>query len=462
MGNGGDDAILFPPQFSGVVPSLALKAGLGPPRSECGVGALMAWADRLWAVSYVSSLRNSGRDTGLYEIDEHLRMTKRPESRTGVFANRFIHFPSNQLIIGPHVIDAERNVRTIAGLDMRIAATMAHLHDPANMVYMLGMEGEFFEMNVHTLTCTRLFDLVGELKLPFVHFKAGHTAFGRVVVADNSYDGQEFEGRRAAGVLAEWDGKRWTILERSPFVEVTGRGPHVPIFATGWDKASALLQVYTKGDGQWKRYRLPKASHTYDHMWATEWPRIRETEHERFLMDHHGLFYELPQWTYGNRVIGLRPICTHLWVLGDFCSFRGMLVLGADNASPSGSCNPFQGEPQSGLWFGKTDDLWGFGKPKGWGGPWWRTPVPADTPSDPYLMTGFDKKCLHLRNEGRQPVAVVMEVDFLGDGTWCGYDEIAVGAGGYAHHEFPDGFNAHWVRLRTDREAVVTAQFHYG
>ena len=193
-----------------------------------------------------------------------------------------------------------------------------------------------------------------------------------------------------------------------------------------------------------------------------ELPRIRETEHERFLMDHHGLFYELPQWTYGNRVLGLRPISTHLWVLGDFCSFRGMLVLGADNASPSGSCNPFQGEPQSGLWFGKTDDLWGFGKPKGWGGPWWRTPVQADTPSDPYLMTGFDKKCLHLRNEGRQPVAVVMEVDFLGDGTWCGYDEIAVGAGGYAHHEFPDGFNAHWVRLRTDREAVVTAQFHYG
>ena len=451
----------LPRNISGVVPSLSLKAGLGPPRSECGVGALIAWADRLWAISYVSSLRSSGVDTGLYEIDENLRMAKRPESRTGVFANRFIHFPSNQLIIGPHVIDAERNVRTIEGLDMRITATMTHLSDPENLVYMLGMEGEFFEMNVHTLECRRLFDLVKELNLPFVHFKAGYSGFGRVVVADNSYDNAEFAGKREAGVLAEWDGKEWTILERTPFVEVTGRGPGVPIFATGWDRASAILCVYTDGDKQWTRYRLPKASHTFDHMWSTEWPRIRETEHERFLMDHHGLFYELPQWTYGNRVLGLRPICTHLWVMGDFCTFRGLLVLGADNASPAGPSNPFHGEPQSGLWFGKTDDLWQFGKPKGWGGPWWNTLVKAETPSDPYLMTGFDKKCLHVSHDARHPVAITIEVDFMGDGTWRPYDVLEVGAEGYSHHEFPDGFAAHWVRVRTDRDCSTTAQFHY-
>jgi len=451
----------LPRNISGVVPGLCMKAGLGPPRSECGVGALIPWADRLWAISYVSSLRNSGVNTGLYEIDENLRMTKRPESRTGVFANRFIHFPSNQLIIGPHVIDAERGVRTIEGLDMRIAATMAHLFDAENMVYMLGMEGEFYEMNVHTLECRKIFDLVNELNLPFVHFKAGYSGFGRVVVADNSYDNEEFEGKREAGVLAEWDGREWTILERAPFVEVTGRGSSVPIFASGWDRASALLCVYTNGNMKWTRYRLPKASHTYDHMWATEWPRIRETEHERFLMDHHGLFYELPQWTYGNRVLGLRPICTHLWVLGDFCTYRGMLVLGADNASPAGAANPFHGEPQSGLWFGKTDDLWQFGKPKGWGGPWWQTPVKADTPSDPYLMTGFDKKCVHVSHDLPHPVSITIEVDFTGDGAWRTYDVLEVGPEGYSHHEFPDAFAAHWVRLRTDKDCTATAQFYY-
>ena len=460
----------LPAQYSGVVPSLCHRAELGPPRTECGVGALMPWADRLWSISYVSSRKNSGVGTGLYEIDEELHMVKRPESKTGVYANRFVHFPSNQLIIGPHVIDAQRNVRTIEGLDMRICATMAHLSDPTNLVYMLGMEGEFYEMNVHSLKCTLLADLTEELDFPkasgfpgtrAVHFKAGHTGFGRVVVADNTYDNRDFTGQYQAGVLGEWDGKQWRVIERAPFVEVTGRGDLVPMFATGWDTASAILYAYTKNNDCWTRYRLPKGSQTYDHMWSTEWPRIRETEHERFLMDCHGIFYELPQWTYGNRVMGVQPVANHLWVLGDFCSFRGMLVLGADNASPAGVNNPFHGEPQSGLWFGKTDDLWNFGKPHGWGGPWRRTPVQAGQVSDPYLMTGFDKKCLHLKNAGKQSTCFRVEIDFLGDGTFEEYQSFNIAANRYVHHEFPDGFSGHWVRLLTSETCTATAQFHY-
>lgn len=459
-----------PVSFSGVVPSLCQKAELGPPRSECAVGALMAWADRLWGISYVSSRKNSGVGAGFYEIDENLNMVKRPESRTGVYANRFVHWASNQLIIGPHIIDSKRNVRTIEALDMRICATMAHLTDPENKVYMLGMEGEFYEMDVHSLNCTLLFDLTKELDFPkakgfpndrAVHFKAGYTGYGRVVVADNAYDNRCFTGEHKAGVLAEWDGKTWSVIERSPFVEVTGRGPRVPIFATGWDTASAILYAYTDQDKQWTRYRLPKGSHTFDHMWATEWPRIRETEHERFLMDCHGIFYELPQWTLGNRVMGVRPISSHLWVLGDFCTYRGMLVMGADNASPSGSFNPFHGEPQSGIWLGKTDDLWNFGKPQGWGGPWRNTRVKAGEPSDPYLMTGFDKKCLHLRNEGKKAGRFRIEVDFLGNGAFSEYKTMAVSGKGYGHHEFPDGFTAHWIRLISSVDTTVTSQFMY-
>lgn len=457
-----DSGKRLPANISGVVPSLCLKAALGPPRSECGVGALMAWAGRLWAVSYVSSSGKSGVDTGLYEIDENLHVTRRPESQTGTYANRFVHYPSNQLVIGPHVIDADRNVRTVRDLvDVRLCATMSHLEDPENWVYVLGMEGEFLEMNVHSLEVRRIADLVKELELPFVHFKAGYTGFGRVVVADNSYDNEEFLGRRRAGCLAEWDGVTWRIVERGPFVEVTGRGRSVPIFATGWDRASAVLKVFTSDDERWSTYRLPKASHTFDHMWSTEWPRIRETEHERFLMDCHGMFYELPQWTYGNRVWGVRPISTHLWVLGDFCTYRGMLVLGADNASPTGGANPFHGEPQSGLWFGKTDDLWRFGKPQGWGGPWWGTRVKAGEPSDPYLMTGFDRKCLHLSHEADEPVTFTVEVDFLGDGSWKVYDAVGVSSEGYVHREFPDAFGAHWVRITADKDCTATAQLTY-
>lgn len=453
--------------FSGVVPSLALTAKLGPPRSEICGGALMAWADRLWVATYVSHKSRSGVGGGLYEIDADLNMLLRPESYTGTYTNRFVHFQSNQLIIGPWVIDAERNVRRIdALLEVRLCSTMKHLTNPDNKVYMMGMEGEFFELDVHTLETSLLFDLNKELGgLPgegYTHFKAAYTAFGKVVVANNSYDERDFLGTERTGRLAEWDGQQWTVLEESPFVEVMGRGNFAnAIYATGWDRASAILKVYTKNDQTWRRYRLPKASHTYDHMWQTEWPRIRETEHERMMMDCHGMFYELSPWAYDNKVWGIRPISTHLWVLGDFCTYRGMLVMAPDNASPAHGENVLAGEPQSGLWFGRTEDLWQLGKPSGWGGPWWQEPVNAGKPSDPYLMTGFDQKCLHLTHTAPEAVSFKVEVDFLGTQSWHIYSELSVPANGYVHHEFPSGFSAHWVRVTPSRDCTATAYFMY-
>jgi hypothetical protein len=138
-----------------------------------------------------------------------------------------------------------------------------------------------------------------------------------------------------------------------------------------------------------------------------------------------------------------------------------MLVLGPDNASAIYKHNPLCAEPQSALWFGKTDDLWKFGKPTGWGGPWRETPVKADQPSDPYLMTGFDKKVLHLTHDASAAVNVTVEVDFLGNGRWAKYDTLEVPGQGYVHHEFPDAFSAHWVRVTADKDCTATAYFTY-
>ena len=121
-----------------------------------------------------------------------------------------------------------------------------------------------------------------------------------------------------------------------------------------------------------------------------------------------------------------------------------------------------QGQPQSGLWFGNIDDLWKMGKPSGWGGPWWHTPVKANEPSDPFLMTGFDKKVLHLTHDADTVVQFDIEVDFLGDGTWCHYDRIQVRPEqNYIHHQFEDGFAAHWVRVKADKDCTATAYFMY-
>lgn len=434
----------------------------------------MPWADRLWMVNYPAHKSPTGSGHGLFSVTEDLTMQKHPKSVVGTYANRMIHNPTDQLLMGPYAIDTLGQVRVLEGLkEHRLAATMTHLETPERAVYYLTMEGRLLEANVRPgepAAVDTLFNLNDELNLPEgvpPHFKSGFTAQGRVLVANNTYHEPEATGRRQAGRLASWDGSgAWTILEREPFVEVagykgggSGRITHA-VYALGWDRASVLLKVLK--EGTWSTYRLPKASHTWDHAWTTEWMRIREVESERLLMDAHGMFYELPRHVYGGSVWGLQPIARHLRIVPDFTAWRGFLVMAGNQTSVVGGNQVQGGQPQSGLWLGKTDDLWQWGEPKGWGGPWRQTDVEAGEPSDPYLMTGFDDKSLHLTHEADETVSFTVGVDVLGDGSWRTYQTISVSPGEYVHHEFSEGFGAHWVRLRSTVDAEgVTAHFIY-
>ncbi|MBS3764291.1 MAG: hypothetical protein KGZ25_13420, partial [Planctomycetes bacterium] len=105
-----------PLNISGTFPHLGVKATHFPARTETGIGALMPWADRLWFVTYVAHKSGTGGGTGLFYIDDDLQIRKHHESRVGTYANRIIHTESDQLIIGPHAIDAEGNVRTFEDL----------------------------------------------------------------------------------------------------------------------------------------------------------------------------------------------------------------------------------------------------------------------------------------------------------------------------------------------------------
>ncbi|MDF2924498.1 MAG: hypothetical protein K0R57_3412 [Paenibacillaceae bacterium] len=470
---------------SGIFPHLSVSADVLPFRTECGIGGLMSWADRLWMITYVA---HYGEGSGLYEIDHNLNMRKHPESVVGTYANRLIHSASNSIIIGPHIIDHKGNVRTIDGVkDYRLAATMEHLTDPQNKVYFLSMEGPMLEVDLNTFKTEVLFDLTEELAVaekyqnamakastmetdkignnvianrPQPHFKAGHTAAGRVVVANNTFSELDHTGEHQGGRLAEWDGKQWTIVQRTAFNEVTGRKNWGEvIFATGWDRASAIMMAFI--NGEWQKYRLPKASHNFEHFWQTEWPRIREIETERYMMDASGMFYELTPVPFRNKIWGIKPVCSHIRVIADYTCWKGMMVMGSNQTSPVGDTNLVTGYPESNLWFGKPDDLWQWGKPAGWGGPWWEEEVKANLPSDPYLMTGFDKKVLHLTQKSEDEVTFKLEVDFLGDGSWVIYDRVKVQADGYVHHEFPTGFSAHWIRVTPDLDCQATAYFIY-
>jgi hypothetical protein len=446
-----------PIQVNGVFPKMTIASGYRD-RSEAGIGALVPWANKLWAVGYVAHIKGTG--LGLYEISDDMTMQRHPLSYTGTYANRHIHNPSHQAFIGPYAIDTLGKVRLIDDLKThRLTATIDHLTQPDSMVYFLTMEGLFFETNVYSLKSRQLFDLTKELEIPkevYIHFKGAFTQAGKVVVANNSYYEADYLGKQQGGRLGEWDGKKWTILDKNPYVEVAGKHWANPtngdvIYATGWDRASVILKFYK--NGVWKTYRLPKASYAYDHAWNTEWMRIREAQTERYLMDVHGIFYELPTITYDGNIMGIRPIANHLRLVPDFCFWRGMFVMAGDQNDRS------NGQPQSGLWFGNIDELWQMGKPKGWGGPWYEASVQANQVSDPYLMTGFDKKVLHLKHDLAEEITFRVEVDVLGNNTWSTYQVIKVGPNGYEHHEFPDAFSAHWLRITPNKNCKKLSAF---
>ena len=68
-----------PVEISGIYPHLAFFNSQG----ECGTGAVVPWADRLWVVTY-SPHSPRGSDDKLYEIDRDLKLTVRPAARSGM------------------------------------------------------------------------------------------------------------------------------------------------------------------------------------------------------------------------------------------------------------------------------------------------------------------------------------------------------------------------------------------
>ncbi|NQT35870.1 MAG: hypothetical protein HQ581_00185 [Planctomycetes bacterium] len=408
-----------PIHVSGRYPHLAMFNHQG----ECGTGAVVAWADRLWAITYGPHLPD-GSDDKLYEIDAALNRTTRPESVGGTPANRMIHRESNQLNIGPYFIDAQRNVRVVPPSKMygRLTATARHLTDPAEKVYVCDMEGLIYEVDVRSLDVNLLF----KRPIPGWHAKGGYSGQGRLVVANNGEHGagsvnqyKPFDyfvdptptSPEDAGALGQWDGKTWSLVERRQFTDVTGPGgilgppdDDAPLWAIGWDRRSLLLKLCD--EGRWSTFRLPVADYSYfgKHGWHTEWPRIREVTGGRYLMNLHGGWFDFPGTFSAAATGGLRPLGAYAKVTADFCAFDDRIVFGCDDTAKSGfsragvgdTLNRFNGQSCSNLWFTTWEKLSQAGRPAGFGGPWLGDDVEAGVPSDPFLLAGFEQRCLHL------------------------------------------------------------------
>ena len=476
-----------PQEISGVYPALAMFND----ERECGTGAVVAWAGRLWAITYGPHLVHESSDR-LYEITPDLRQIVRPESVGGTNANRLIHRESQQLFIGPYAIDASGRVRVISRSAMpgRLTGTARHLTHPEARVYFATMEEGLYDVDVRSLEVTGLIkDGNGGAtsperpasiasSLPGYHGKGLYTGQGRLVYTNNGEPGDraQRDPRTTSGALAEWRGAGdWSMVRRNQFTEATGpggiEGAHAesdPIWSIGWDHRSLILMVLD--GGAWSAYRLPKASHSYDgaHGWNTEWPRIREIGDGDALMTMHGMMWRFPLTFSRQRSGGIAPRSTYLKVVGDFCRWRDRVVFGCDDTAAAEFLNVRRakgkiagpGQSQSNLWFVAPSRLDRLGPSAGCGAVWSDEAVEAGAVSDPFLFDGFARRAVHLAHGAGATVSFVFEIDRDGRDRWTPLRSVDVPASGYAWVDFTDAERAAWVRVRLPRAAAgVTALF---
>lgn len=478
------------------------------PQMECGLGAAVPWARKLWSTTYTSHDLGRGNDK-LFAILPDMSLEIRPESVGGTSACRMIHRESNQLFIASYAIDEAGRVRVIPRdqLPGRLTALARHLTDPQNKVLYLTQEGAVYEVDVHSLTVTELF----KKPLPGWHYKGAWTAQGRFFVAANGEDpapspfwkvdytsaATKFETEKQTwqylqvpyqplatprrtgqtlwkgisedmGNLGEWDGKTWRILSRRQHLDITGPGglagstsDDEPVWALGWDLRSAFIKVREKS-GTWTNYRLPKSSYSADgvHGSNTEWPRICDVgDGPRLMFLHNGL-YELPIGFRDGLSAGLRHIASTLVTITDMTKWNDKLVFSQQATSVHGIPFAVPGQPHSNLQFLQRGDLPSWGPAEARGGVWVEDLVKANTPSDAILIGGYGQRCLHLVHHGAAAVTFTIEIDAEGDGQWQELISREFPSKGYSPLILPANLEAQWLRLKTDADCVATAFLH--
>ncbi len=477
--------------ISGIYSALAYYNNEG----ECGTGAVVPWADRLWVITYGPHLPFGSSDK-LYEITPDLKEIIRSESIGGTPANRMIHKESNQLFIGPYAIDANRNVRVIPYTEMpgRHTGNARHLIDPANKIYYGTMEEGFYEVDVKTLQVTKLYEdgnvhrKPGQMAqeaglLPGAHGKGLYSGQGVLVFSNNGEAVPEalkhFDIE--AGVLAEWDGKDWKIVRRNQFVEITGPGgiygnsnPATdPVWVTGWDYKSVLLGVRNPETG-WDFFRLPKASHSYDgaHGWNTEWPRIRNIGTDNKpddLMTMHGMFWHFPGTFTAKTSAGIRPRSAYLKVIGDFARWNNQLVFGCDDSANKEFLNKRKakgniegpGQSNSNLWFTSLDLPDHLGPNTAEGAVWISENIKAGEYSEPFLFAGWEKRCAWIQNDSNKEVDFTFEIDRDGTDVYSILMPVRLKPNSSRYIEFKNDYPGEWIRVVTNQPTKATVHFYY-
>ncbi len=180
------------------------------------------------------------------------------------------------------------------------------------------------------------------------------------------------------------------------------------------DEASVLIV-----DDRGRRWRLPRATQALDR-WTNEGKlRVcREVATERDMLNVCGTFFELPGRERG-------------WVCEDSTGLLALIASRRLRWLSRFICDQWHSPPcpirrttivsddgKAALWVGAIDDLWKLGRPIGSGGPWMKTTVKSQEPSDPYLMWAYQDRSLSLSHGQPESVSFRIELDLSGTGLW--------------------------------------------
>jgi hypothetical protein len=234
------------------------------------------------------------------------------------------------------------------------------------------------------------------------------------------------------------------IIRRNEFTEITGPGgihgssdpENDPVWTIGWDHRSLIsekpvtfaLEVDSKGDGTWATLttlEVPPGHALFQEFTAAQtgsWIRVKSP------VDLTKVTASFHYRNHDKRTTTANPM------------FAGL-------AKPGSAAT------------GGIYDIWKLGNPRGKGGPWLDTAVNAGEASDPYLLTGFDRKELTL--QAADDVGITAEADLTADGDWHSHASFTLKAGKPITHRFNPAFSAYWIRFKSDRATTATAQLSY-
>ncbi len=279
------------------------------------------------------------------------------------------------------------------------------------------------------------------------------------------------DNRRALGILANKTDKNGKTSDVG-YYELDGNmnlvaKRDVPTEYYIKDRMAILKQPFTidRGsvlivDDRGRRWRLPVANREMASMTESGESRVcREVATERDMFSCMGTFFELPAEN-ADGFAKIRPVASSDIAINDYATYRGLfLITGIDDLKSDNPHIIHSTDGKAAVWAGDIDDLWSFGKPVGEGGPWIDAQVKTGEVSDPYLIGFYDKRSLDIESDSQ--VVVSIEADPSGNGDWMEYKSVTIRPGEKYSFDFPDDFQARWIRFRSDANAKVTTYLKY-